>query len=175
MGMGGGGGRGEVTSDINVTPMADVMLVLLIIFMVITPMLQKGVSVELAKTKNPIDMKEADRDDAVLVAVTRDGKFYLGQSKVSIDELASKVNDLLATRLEKKVFVKSDLRAKYGDVVQVVDNIRNAGVDQVGLLTPAFRMLSDRKSTRLNSSHVRISYAVFCLKKKTYTHRPLPA
>ena len=73
MGMGGGGGRGEVTSDINVTPMADVMLVLLIIFMVITPMLQKGVSVELAKTKNPIDMKEADRDDAVLVAVTRDG------------------------------------------------------------------------------------------------------
>jgi len=104
MGMGGsGGGRGEVTSDINVTPMADVMLVLLIIFMVITPMLQKGVSVELARTKNPIDMKEADRDDAVLVAVTRDGKIYLGQNKVNIDELASRVNDLLATKLEKKV------------------------------------------------------------------------
>jgi len=135
MGMGGGGGRGEVTSEINVTPMADVMLVLLIIFMVITPMLQKGVSVELAKTKNPIDMKEADRDDAVLVAVTRDGKFYLGQNRVSIDDLASKVNDLLATRLEKKVFVKSDLRAKYGDVVAVVDEIRSAGVDQLGLLT----------------------------------------
>ncbi len=78
MAMGGtGGGRGEVTSDINVTPMADVMLVLLIIFMVITPMLQKGVSVELARTKNPVDMKEADRDDAVLVVVTRDGKLYL--------------------------------------------------------------------------------------------------
>src|SRR5436190_21608438 len=136
MGMGGGGGRGEVTSDINVTPMADVMLVLLIIFMVITPMLQKGVSVELAKTKNPIDMKEADRDDAVLVAVTRDGKFYLGQDKVNDPaDLAAKVNDLLATKLEKKVFVKSDLRAKYGDVVSVVDNIRNAGVDQIGLLT----------------------------------------
>jgi len=115
--------------------MADVMLVLLIIFMVITPMLQKGVSVEMAKTKNPIDMKEADRDDAVLVVVTRDGKFYLGQNKVNIDELATRVNDLLATRLEKKVFVRSDLRAKYGDVVQVVDNIRNAGVDQIGLLT----------------------------------------
>ena len=136
MGMGGtGGGRGEVTSEINVTPMADVMLVLLIIFMVITPMLQKGVSVEMAKTRNPIDMKEADRDDAVLVVVTRDGKFYLGQNKVNIDELATRVNDLLATRLEKKVFVRSDLRAKYGDVVQVVDNIRNAGVDQIGLLT----------------------------------------
>ena len=136
MGMGGtSGGRGEVTSDINVTPMADVMLVLLIIFMVVTPMLQKGQTVELAKTKNPVDMKEADRDDAVLVTVTRDGKLYLGQEKVSVDALATKVNDLLATKLEKKVFVKSDLRAKYGDVVQVVDNIRNAGVDQVGLLT----------------------------------------
>ena len=136
MGMGGsGGGRGEVTSEINVTPMADVMLVLLIIFMVITPMLQKGQAVELARTKNPIDMKEADRDDAVLVTVTRDGKLYLGQEKVSVDALATKVNDLLASRLEKKVFVKSDLRAKYGDVVEVVDNIRNAGVDQVGLLT----------------------------------------
>src|SRR5207248_141712 len=89
MGMGGsGGGRGEVTSDINVTPMADVMLVLLIIFMVITPMLQKGVSVELAKTKNPIDMKEADRDDAVLVAITRDGKFYINQDRVNIDDKA---------------------------------------------------------------------------------------
>ncbi|PYS56053.1 MAG: hypothetical protein DMG13_01305, partial [Acidobacteria bacterium] len=82
--MGGtGGGRGEVTSEINVTPMADVMLVLLIIFMVITPMLQKGIAVDLAKTKNPVDMKEADRDDAVLVAVTRDGKFYLGQDRVN--------------------------------------------------------------------------------------------
>ena len=135
MGMGASGGRGEVNSEINVTPMADVMLVLLIIFMVITPMLQKGQTVELARTKNPIDMKEADRDDAVLVTVTRDGKLYLGQEKVSVDVLATKVNDLLASRLEKKVFVKSDLRAKYGDVVQVVDNIRNAGVDQIGLLT----------------------------------------
>jgi biopolymer transport protein ExbD/biopolymer transport protein TolR len=135
MAISSGGGRGQVNADINVTPMADVMLVLLIIFMVVTPMLQKGVSVELAKTKNPTDMKEADRDDAVLVAITRDGKFYLGQEKVELDALAGKVNDLLQTKLDKKVFVKSDLRAKYGDVVQVVDNIRNAGVDQVGLLT----------------------------------------
>jgi len=80
-------------------------------------------------------MKEADRDDAIIVAITRDGKFYLGQDQVKIDDLAPKVNDLLASKLEKKVFVKSDQRAKYGDVVQVVDNIRNAGVDQVGLLT----------------------------------------
>jgi biopolymer transport protein ExbD len=135
MGMGSGSGRGEVTADINVTPMADVMLVLLIIFMVITPMLQKGQQVELAKTRNPVDMKEADRDDSVIIAITRDGKFYLGQDKVNVDDLAAKVNDLLATKLEKRVFVKSDSRAKYGDVVSVVDNIRNAGVDQIGLLT----------------------------------------
>jgi biopolymer transport protein ExbD/biopolymer transport protein TolR len=135
MGMGSSGGRGEVNSDINVTPMADVMLVLLIIFMVVTPMLQKGQQVELAKTRNPVDMKEADRDDSIIIAITRDGKFYLGQDKVNPDDIGAKVNDLLASKLEKKVFVKSDLRAKYGDVVQVVDNIRNAGVDQVGLLT----------------------------------------
>jgi biopolymer transport protein ExbD/biopolymer transport protein TolR len=135
MAMSSGGGRGEVTSEINVTPMADVMLVLLIIFMVVTPMLQKGVAVELSRTRNPVDMKEADRDDAVLIAVTRDGKLYLGQDRVVIDDLAAKVNDQLATRLEKTVFVRSDFRAKYGDVVQVVDAIRNAGVDKVGLLT----------------------------------------
>jgi len=135
MGMGSSGGRGEVTADINVTPMADVMLVLLIIFMVVTPMLQKGVSVELSRTKNPVDMKEADRDDAVLVAVTRDGQYFLNKDRVVIDDLAAKVNDLLATRLDKTVFVKSDFRAKYGDVVRVVDSIRNAGVDKVGLLT----------------------------------------
>jgi biopolymer transport protein ExbD len=135
MGMGSGGGRGEVTAEINVTPMADVMLVLLIIFMVITPMLQKGTSVELARTSNPIDMPDADHDDAVLVAVTRDGKFYLGQERIAIEDLSVKVNDILSTKMDKTVFVKSDFRAKYGDVVTVVDTIRNAGVDKVGLLT----------------------------------------
>jgi biopolymer transport protein ExbD/biopolymer transport protein TolR len=135
MGMGGGGGRGEVNADINVTPMADVMLVLLIIFMVITPMLQKGTPVELSRTTNPVDMPDADHEDAVLVAVTRDGKFWLGKERVPIEDLASKVNDLLSAKMDKTVFVRSDFRAKYGDVVTVVDNIRNAGVDKVGLLT----------------------------------------
>jgi biopolymer transport protein ExbD/biopolymer transport protein TolR len=135
MGMSGGGARGEVNAEINVTPMADVMLVLLIIFMVITPMLQKGVNVDLARTVNPTDMTEADRDDAVLVAVTRDGKFYLGQERISIEDLPIRVGDLLVNKLDKTVYVKSDSRAKYGDVKLVVDNIRNAGVDKVGLLT----------------------------------------
>ena len=135
MGMGGGGNRGEVTAEINVTPMADVMLVLLIIFMVVTPMLQKGVNVELAKTNNPHDMTEADKEDSVLVAVARDGKFYLNQDRVNIDDLTAKVSDMLTNRMDKTIFVKGDFRAKYGDVVQVVDNLRAAGVDQIGLLT----------------------------------------
>lgn len=135
MGMGGGTARGQVTSDINVTPMADVMLVLLIIFMVVTPMLQKGAPVEMAKTKNPIPMTEADKEDSVLIAVARDGKYYLNQDRVNIDDLTSKVTDLISDRLDKTIFVKGDFRAKYGDIVKVVDNLRVAGVDKIGLLT----------------------------------------
>jgi biopolymer transport protein ExbD/biopolymer transport protein TolR len=125
----------DVTSDINVTPMVDVMLVLLIIFMVITPMLQKGVSVELAKTDNPVAMKDADQEDALLVAVMRDGKIFFGSDQVTADQLTAKVKDRLEKKTDKRVFIKADARAKYGNVVEVVDNIRSAGVDQVGLLT----------------------------------------
>src|SRR5262249_27113089 len=135
MAMGGGGGRGSINSDINVTPMADVMLVMLIIFMVVTPMLSKGFDVDKVRTVNAVDMPAADRDDAILVAVTRDSKFYLGQNRVSLEELTTKVNDLLKDKADKTVFVKGDARAKYGDVKDVVDNIRGAGVDKVGLLT----------------------------------------
>ncbi len=124
-----------VNSDINVTPMVDVMLVLLIIFMVITPMLQKGVSVELVKTDNPIQMPDADKEDAVLVAVMRDGTIFLGSDKIAADQLTSKVKDQLANKTDKRIFIKADARAKYGDVVDVVDNVRAAGVDEVGLLT----------------------------------------
>jgi biopolymer transport protein ExbD/biopolymer transport protein TolR len=134
--MSAGGGRGEVNSDINVTPMADVMLVLLIIFMVITPMLQKGFSaLEMAKSNNPVDMTEADKEDSVIIAVTRDGKYYLNQDRVNIDDMSSKVNDLLSGRLDKTIFLKGDFRAKYGDVVKLVDNLRAAGIDKIGLLT----------------------------------------
>jgi biopolymer transport protein ExbD/biopolymer transport protein TolR len=136
MGMGGGGDRGAVNADINVTPMADVMLVMLIIFMVVTPMLQKGAPVELPRTKNPLDMSDADKDDAIRVGIARDGKFYLGQDRIAIDDLSQKVTDLLASREgDKTVYVKADQRASYGDVVKVVDAIRTAGVDRVGLLS----------------------------------------
>jgi biopolymer transport protein ExbD/biopolymer transport protein TolR len=126
---------GDVNSDINVTPMVDVMLVLLIIFMVITPMLQKGVSVDLARTDNPQQMPDADKEDSLLVAVMRDGTIYFGQDKVSADQLTAKVKDKLANKTDKRVFVKADARTKYGNVVEVVDNVRSAGVDQLGLLT----------------------------------------
>ena len=122
-------------SDINVTPMVDVMLVLLIIFMVITPMLQHGVQVNMVKTKNPIAMQDADKSDAILIAVTRDGKVYLGNTQMTPEDLPNKVRDLLTNRINKMVFIRSDARARYEKVVTVVDNLRAAGVDQVGLLT----------------------------------------
>ena len=126
-----------VNSDINVTPMVDVMLVLLIIFMVITPMLQKGVPVALAKTDSPIPMPDADKEDALIVAVMRDGKIYFNSDQVAPDQLVDKVKDRLANKTDKKMFVKADAGAKYGDVVAVVDDVRSAGVDQLGLLTEA--------------------------------------
>jgi biopolymer transport protein ExbD/biopolymer transport protein TolR len=119
----------------NVIPMADIMLVLLIIFMVVTPMLQKGQSVDMVRTDNPRDMQDADKDDAIIVAITRDGKIYLGNTQMPKEDLTGQIKDRISTRLDKTVYVKSDARAKYGEVVAVVDEIRSAGVDQLGLLT----------------------------------------
>ena len=125
----------KMVNDINVTPMVDVMLVLLIIFMVVTPMLQKGVSVDMAKVNNAEDMQNADKDDAIILAVTRDGKMYLGSKQIALSEITTSVKDQIANRLDKTVFVRSDARAKYGDVVKAVDEVRSAGVDNLGLLT----------------------------------------
>jgi len=119
----------------NVVPMVDVMLVLLIIFMVVTPMLTKGISVDMVKTRHPIAMQAADKDDAILIAVTRDGRTFLGTTQMPPDQLPSKVKDLLVNRLDKMVYIRSDARARYERVVEVVDNLRAAGVDQIGLLT----------------------------------------
>src|SRR3954462_8733630 len=104
---------GSYNSDINVTPMVDVMLVLLIIFMVITPMLQKGVNVELAKTNNPIAMEDADKEDSILIAVMRDNKVYFDTEQVSPDQLTAKVSDRLANRADKRVFIKADAHVRY--------------------------------------------------------------
>ena len=119
----------------NVIPMADIMLVLLIIFMVITPMLSKGLSVELAKVSSPSDMPNADKDDAIIVGVSASGDVYLGSTKTDLSQIADQVRDRISGKLDKTVYLKSDGRAKYGEVVKVVDEIRSAGVDNVGLLT----------------------------------------
>jgi biopolymer transport protein TolR len=126
----------KVSSEINVTPMVDVMLVLLIIFMVVTPMLQKGISVDMAKVNNPEQMPDADKEDALLVSITRDGKVYFGSEQVQdVDSLTTKVKDRLTNKADKRVYVKADLRARFGGVVRVVDSVRAAGVDDLGLLT----------------------------------------
>jgi len=124
-------------ADINVTPMVDVMLVLLIIFMVITPMLTKGQTVELVKTKNPIAMPDEDKEDAVVVSITRDGRCFLspGNAQITPDQLPPKVKDLMTNKADKTVYVRADARARYQVVEDVVDNLRAAGIDDLGLLT----------------------------------------
>jgi len=129
----------DVNSSPNVIPLADVMLVLLIIFMVVTPMLSKGVSVDLVMTRNPIPMDAADKEDAIVIAVTRDGRLFLGSTPMELEQLTAKVKDALATRLEKTVYIKADARARYERVVQVIDGVRTAGVDNIGLLTERVR------------------------------------
>ncbi len=126
---------GKIHSRINVTPMVDVMLVLLIIFMVVTPMLQPGRRVELARTANPVDMSDANKADAIIVAVNRDGTIFLGDEMVSNAVLAQQIKDRLSTRSNSTVYVRADARAKFQSVADVVDDIRSAGTDQIGLLT----------------------------------------
>jgi biopolymer transport protein ExbD/biopolymer transport protein TolR len=114
--------------------------------MVITPMLQKGVSVDLAKVNNPVQMPDADKEDALLVAVMRDGKVFFGNDQIPVDQLTNKVKDRIANKTDKRVFIRADARAKFGSVVEVVDNVRAAGVDQLGLLT------EQRKNTNAPST-----------------------
>jgi biopolymer transport protein ExbD/biopolymer transport protein TolR len=130
-----------VVSDINVTPMVDVMLVLLIIFMVITPMLSKGVAVNMVKTHNDIKMQEADKEDAILIAITRDGKVFLspGNSLIQVDQLPAKVKDLQQNRSDKTVYIRADARARFSSVTDVIDALRTDGVDTIGLITEAIQ------------------------------------
>jgi len=127
-----------IVSDINVTPMVDVMLVVLIIFMVITPMLSKGANVDMVKARNTKKLVDADREDAILVAITRDGKIFIspGNMQITLDKLADKVKDLQTVRTsDKTVYIKADARARFESVTDVVDTLRTAGVDELGLLT----------------------------------------
>jgi biopolymer transport protein TolR len=119
--------------------------------MVVTPMLQKTHQVDLASVNDPRDMKDADKDDAIVVAVTRDGSLFLGNSKIKKEEITGQIKDQLANKLDKTVYVKSDARAKYGDVVAVVDEIRSAGVDSLGLLTEKTKALAGPSAPATNT------------------------
>jgi biopolymer transport protein TolR len=121
----------------NVIPMADIMLVLPIIFMVIVPILRNPGPVDMAKAESAAKMPNADRDDAIVIAVTRNGSFFLspGNKQIGLNQIAEDVKTLTANRLDRTVYVRSDARAKYSDVVRAVDQIRSAGVENIGLLT----------------------------------------
>ena len=128
-----------VNSNINVTPMVDVMLVLLIIFMVITPMLGDKVTVELPKVSAAIIMDAANKDDAITVAVTRDGSTFLGGDKVSLPDLSTRVQDLESRKTnpsdDKSVYLRADTRSNFGKVEDTIDALRTAGVNQLNLMT----------------------------------------
>ena len=125
----------KVNSNINVTPMVDVMLVLLIIFMVITPMLNNKVNVDLPIATAAVIMENANKEDAITVAVTRDGKVFLGADPINPDDLGAKIAAKLENKTDKEVYLRADQRANYGKVMNAVDGIRTAGVSELGLLT----------------------------------------
>jgi biopolymer transport protein ExbD/biopolymer transport protein TolR len=136
MGMAVGGGN-KYNSEINVTPMVDIMLVLLIIFMVITPLLQSGVSVALPKEMNNPEVDPAIiKESSVVVAITKDNEYYIGKDKIETIDLKDKISKQMETKSadERIVYVKSDVNANYGSVVEVINTVRQAGVDQIGLV-----------------------------------------
>lgn len=137
MGMSGGGGGG-LQSEINVTPMVDIMLVLLIIFMVVTPMLQSGVSVTLPRGKDPVEDANITKDSAIVVSIPSDGVYYLGRDLVRKENLIEKIS----TRMKglkpsdpQIVYIKGSVNVQYGDVVDLVNMIREAGFEQLGLVS----------------------------------------
>lgn len=128
-------GRSNVNAEINVTPMADIMLVLLIIFMITTPLLQSGITVNLPKAKNPLDAPEADSKDAVVVALNREGRIYLAKNPVSEPELLEFLSKKFSGgEINKTIFLKADTAVAYGRVVQIVNQCRRTGVERIGLM-----------------------------------------
>ncbi len=129
----------KVNSNINVTPMVDVMLVLVIIFMVVTPMLNNKIEVTLPKVTAATIMENANKQDAISVGVSRDGKTFLGTEQVSIENLGQKVADMEDKKkdagADKSVYLRADNRANYGKVMDAIDAVRTAGVSQINLIT----------------------------------------
>ena len=136
MGMAVGSGEGGYVADINVTPMVDVMLVLLIIFMVIAPMLQSGVSVALPKSKYPEPDPNIIKDTSAVIAIADNAEFYIGRDKVAQADIPARIRSILKDKPvpDQVVYIKSGKLVKYGTVVSIIDSIRDAGFDRIGLV-----------------------------------------
>ena len=138
MGMSGGGGAGGMQSEINVTPMVDIMLVLLIIFMVVTPFLQQGITVALPKNMNNPDVDpNIIKESSIVISVPNDGEYYLGKQKLAKEQLSEKVDTMLKgikNEQDRIVYIKSGVGVSYGDVVNVINEVRKLGVDKIGLV-----------------------------------------
>jgi biopolymer transport protein ExbD len=133
MAMDLGGAKGGVKSDINVTPLCDVMLVLLIIMMIVAPLLQQGVNVKLPQAGNTVDKPEVQGQ--TVVAIAKDGSLYVNAKPVQESEMGTRINEILENAKEKVVLIKADEEAKYGAVMSAMDQLRQAGIEDIGLIT----------------------------------------
>jgi biopolymer transport protein TolR len=133
MSMSVGGGKSGLNADINVTPLVDVMLVLLIIMMLIAPMLQQGVSLTLPTATNASDKPESS--DQTVIAIAANRSIYLNAKQIGEAELATKVSEILEGKTEKIVLIKADEDVEYGAVMAAMDQLRQAGVEDIGLIT----------------------------------------
>jgi biopolymer transport protein ExbD len=127
-----GGAKGGVKSDINVTPLCDVMLVLLIIMMIVAPLLQQGVSVTLPKAGNTVDKPEVQGQ--TVIAIARDKTMYVNAKPVQESEMASRINEILENAKEKVVLIKADEEVPYSAVMAAMDQLRQAGIEDIGLI-----------------------------------------
>ncbi|HKV41418.1 MAG TPA: biopolymer transporter ExbD [Blastocatellia bacterium] len=137
MAMATGSDDAKLMAEINVTPMVDVMLVLLIIFMVIVPLLDPGVKLSLPQSKNAVEDADITRSTSVVMAVTEDGKFYLGDRRIWLPDVPDRINQLLKDKPahDRIVYIKGAESVEYGAIVSLVDAIRKAGYDRIGLVS----------------------------------------
>lgn len=138
MSMSAGGGSGGLQSEINVTPMVDIMLVLLIIFMVVTPFLQQGITVNLPKgMTNPEVDPRIIKESSIVISIPNDGEYYVGKQRLQREQLTEKVDTMLEgikNEQDRIVYIKSGIGVSYGDVVSVINEVRKLGVDKIGLV-----------------------------------------
>src|SRR5215510_7594607 len=136
MGMTAGAGRRGIQSEINVTPMVDIMLVLLIIFMVVTPFLQPGITVPVPKNMtNPDVDPRIIRESSVVISIPNDVEYYLGKKRLRKEQLGEEVQRMLEkikNEQDRIVYIKSGASVNYGDVVNVINEVRRVGVDRIG-------------------------------------------